>query len=320
MASNKLQAATTPETVFTAQSRPRLLVVDDQPANIQVLYQILSSDYQVFMATSGAQALALCAARQPDLVLLDLIMPDIDGYQVCQRLKEDAATRDIPIIFITAQTDESAEEMGFDLGAVDFISKPINPRIVKARVRTHLMLKAQSDLLRSWAYLDGLTGVHNRRFFDERVNAEMGRAIRNQTPLSLDMLDVDFFKRYNDHYGHQAGDDCLRRVASTLRNNLMRAGDHVARYGGEEFVCLLPDTDFDGAMRIAEAIRNEIKTLQIEHAQSSVAPYVTISLGVGCKPAHLQGSAMTLISLADTQLYKAKEHGRNRLYGAELEA
>jgi diguanylate cyclase (GGDEF)-like protein len=319
MASNIIQAATSHDALFPVQSRPRLLVVDDQPANIQVLYQILSSDYQVFMATSGAQALALCAARQPDLVLLDLIMPDIDGYQVCQKLKEDAATRDIPVIFITAQTDESAEEMGFDLGAVDFISKPINPRIVKARVRTHLMLKAQSDLLRSWAYLDGLTGVHNRRFFDERVNSEMGRAIRNQTPLSLVMLDVDFFKRFNDHYGHQAGDDCLRRVASTLKNSLMRAGDHVARYGGEEFVCLLPDTDFAGAMRLAEAIRHEINGLQIEHAESSVAPYVTVSLGVGCKPAHIHGSAMSLISLADTQLYKAKEHGRHRYYGAELE-
>lgn len=320
MASNIIQTATSHDALFPVQTRPRLLVVDDQPANIQVLYQILSSDYQVFMATSGAQALALCAARQPDLVLLDLIMPDMDGYQVCQRLKEDAVTRDIPVIFITAQTDESAEEMGFDLGAVDFISKPINPRIVKARVKTHLMLKAQSDLLRSWAYLDGLTGVHNRRFFDERVNAEMGRAIRNQTPLSLVMLDVDFFKRFNDHYGHQAGDDCLRRVASTLKNSLMRGGDHVARYGGEEFVCLLPDTDFAGAMRLAEAIRHEINGLQIEHAQSSVAPYVTVSLGIGCKPAHLHASAMSLISLADTQLYKAKEHGRHRYYGAELEA
>jgi diguanylate cyclase (GGDEF)-like protein len=319
MANNIIPPATPHDALFPAQTRPRLLVVDDQPANIQILYQILSNDYQVFMATSGAQALALCVARQPDLVLLDLIMPDIDGYQVCQRLKEDAATRDIPVIFITAKTDESAEEMGFDYGAVDFISKPINPRIVKARVKTHLMLKAQSDLLRSWAYLDGLTGVHNRRFFDERVNAEMGRAIRNQTALSLIMLDVDFFKRYNDHYGHQAGDDCLRRVASTLKNSLMRAGDHVARYGGEEFVCLLPDTDYTGAMQLAEAIRNEIRGLQIEHAESSVAPYVTVSLGVGCKPANLHGSAMTLISLADTQLYKAKEQGRNRIYGAELE-
>lgn len=306
------------EDLFPLPTRPRLLVVDDQATNIQVLYQILSSDYQVLMATSGAQALALCASKQPDLVLLDLVMPDMDGYQVCQRLKSDAATRDIPVIFVTAQTDESAEEKGFDLGAVDFISKPINPRIVRARIKTHLMLKAQSDLLRSWAYLDGLTGVHNRRFFDERVNAEMGRAIRNHTALSLVMLDVDFFKRFNDRYGHQAGDDCLRRVAKTLKSSLMRSGDHIARYGGEEFVCLLPDTGFVGAMQIAETIRKDIGNLQIEHAESSVAPYVTVSLGIGCKPEKAHGTANALINLADTQLYKAKEHGRHRIFGAEL--
>lgn len=306
------------EDFFPSPSRPRLLVVDDQATNIQVLYQILSNDYQVLMATNGAQALALCAAKQPDMVLLDLVMPDMDGYQVCQRLKADAITRDIPVIFITAQTDESAEEKGFDLGAVDFISKPINPRIVRARVKTHLTLKAQSDLLRSWAYLDGLTGVHNRRFFDERVNAEMGRAIRNQTALSIVMLDVDFFKRFNDHYGHQAGDDCLRKVAKTLKASLMRAGDHIARYGGEEFVCLLPDTGFAGAMQLAETIRKDIANLQIEHSQSSVAPFVTVSLGVGCKPEKVHGNANKLINLADTQLYKAKEHGRHRIFGAEL--
>lgn len=318
MTANTYQPPHPSEDLFPLPSKPRLLVVDDQAANIQVLYQILSHDYQVLMATSGAQALALCASKQPDLVLLDLVMPEMDGYQVCQRLKADSITRDIPVIFITAQTDESAEEKGLDLGAVDFISKPINPRIVRARIKTHLMLKAQSDLLRSWAYLDGLTGVHNRRFFDERVNAEMGRAIRNQTALSLVMLDVDFFKRFNDHYGHQAGDDCLRRVAKTLKTSLMRSGDNIARYGGEEFVCLLPDTGFAGAMQLAETIRKDVFDLQIEHATSSVAPFVTVSLGIGCKPEKAHGSANSLINLADTQLYKAKEHGRHRIFGAEL--
>lgn len=304
---------------FVGQARPRLLVVDDQPTNIQVLYQILANDYQVLMATSGKQALALCESKQPDLILLDLIMPDMDGYEVCQALKKNTATKDIPVIFITAQTDESAEEKGLDLGAVDFISKPINPRIVRARVKTHLMLKAQSDLLRSWAYLDGLTGVHNRRYFDEHLNAEMGRAIRNHSAMSLVMLDVDFFKRYNDRYGHQAGDDCLRRVASSLKNSLMRPGDHIARYGGEEFVCLLPETGFAGAMQLAEQIRKEIIGQQIEHADSSVAPFVTVSLGVGSKPENVQGNASALMNLADTQLYKAKEFGRHRIFGAELE-
>lgn len=180
------------------------------------------------------------------------------------------------------------------------------------------MLKAQSDLLRSWAYLDGLTGVHNRRYFDEHLNAEMGRAVRNHSAMSLVMLDVDFFKRYNDRYGHQAGDDCLRRVAHSLRTSLMRPGDHIARYGGEEFVCLLPETGFAGAMQLAEQIRKEIIGQQIEHADSSVAPFVTVSLGVGSKPEHVHASASALMSLADAQLYRAKEAGRHRIYGAEL--
>lgn len=316
----KLQtiAADDNDSNFATQTKPRILVVDDQATNIQVLYQILAGDYQVLMATSGAQALHLCLSKKPDLVLLDLIMPEMDGYQICQHLKADVSTRDIPIIFITAQNDEAAEERGFDLGAVDFISKPVNPRIVRARVKTHLMLKAQSDLLRSWAYLDGLTAVHNRRFFDERIIAEMGRASRNQTALSVVMIDVDFFKRYNDHYGHQAGDDCLRRVASTLKTHLLRSGDHVARYGGEEFVCLLPDTGFAGAMQLATSIRKKIMALQIAHAESSVAPYVTVSLGVGSKPDNVQADARALINLADMQLYKAKETGRHRIIGAEL--
>jgi diguanylate cyclase (GGDEF)-like protein len=132
------------------------------------------------------------------------------------------------------------------------------------------------------------------------------------------MLDVDFFKRFNDHYGHQAGDDCLRRVAKTLKTSLMRSGDNIARYGGEEFVCLLPDTGFAGAMQLAETIRKDVINLQIEHATSSVAPFVTVSLGIGCKPEKAHGSANSLINLADTQLYKAKEHGRHRIFGAEL--
>ncbi|MBY0573072.1 MAG: diguanylate cyclase [Undibacterium sp.] len=306
------------DAAISAAPRPRILVVDDQATNIQVLFQVLTNDYQILMATTGQQALLLCASKKPDLVLLDVIMPEMDGYQVCQTLKNDALTRDIPVIFITAQNDEAAEERGLDCGAVDFICKPINPRIVKARIKTHLMLKAQSDLLRSWAYLDGLTGVHNRRYFDERVAAEMGRATRNKTALSVVMLDVDFFKRYNDRYGHQAGDDCLRRISTTVKNKLMRAGDHIARYGGEEFVCLLPDTGYAGAMRLAEVIGREIIALQIEHSDSSVAPFVTVSLGVASKPAHIMGTAIELISLADAQLYKAKEFGRHRCFGVEL--
>jgi len=298
--------------------RPRLLVVDDQPINIQALYQAFAADHQVFMATTGEQALALCASHQPDLVLLDVVMPDMDGFEVCQRLKADAATRDIPVIFVTAHTDEAAETRGLDLGAVDFISKPINPKIVRARVRTQLTLKSQADLLRHWVYVDGLTGVHNRRYFDERLAAEWGRAVRVGSPLSVVLLDVDCFKRYNDRHGHQAGDDALRRVAATLRTGLKRPGDLVARYGGEEFACLLPNTELPGALALAGRLGEQVHALQIDHGDSLAAPVVTVSVGVCSKPEGTAGTAAALVRAADAQLYLAKSHGRNRACGVEL--
>ncbi len=297
--------------------RPRLLAVDDQPLNIQALYQAFAADHQVLMATGGEQALALCVSQQPDLVLLDVMMPGMDGYEVCRRLKSDRATRDIPVIFVTAHTDEAAETLGLELGAVDFISKPINPKIVRARVKTHLTLKAQSDLLRQWVYIDGLTGVFNRRHFDERLEAEWGRAVRGGTALSVIMLDVDFFKRYNDRYGHQAGDDCLRQIAAVLKSGLRRSADLVARYGGEEFVCLLPDTDLTGAMSLAQRLGQEVFARRIEHADSSAAAVVTVSLGVCSRRSGDSGSAAALLREADAQLYLAKTRGRHQACGVE---
>ena len=298
--------------------RPRLLVVDDQPVNVQALYQVFCADHQVLMATAGVQALALCASKQPDLVLLDVSMPGMDGYEVCQRLKASEATRDIPVIFVTAHNDEAAETRGLDAGAVDFISKPINARIVRARVKTHLTLKAQSDVLRHWVYTDGLTGVYNRRFFDERLAVEWARAARNATALGIVMLDVDFFKHYNDHYGHQAGDECLRHVAAALKRCAKRPGDVVARYGGEEFVCLLPDTGLDGAMQLASQLGQAVFAQQITHADSSVAPVVTVSLGVCSTCACATSSASELLRQADAHLYAAKSLGRHQVNGGEL--
>lgn len=303
-----------------AKHQPRLLVVDDQPANIQVLYQAFCADHQVLMATRGEQALAVCRSKFPDLVLLDVMMPEMDGYEVCQRLKSDETTRDIPVIFVTAHNDEAAETRGLEVGAVDFISKPINRAIVRARVKTHLTLKAQSDLLRSLAFVDGLTGVNNRRHFDIHLDAEWGRAHRNTTQLAVILLDVDFFKRYNDRYGHQAGDACLRRIAATLKSALNRPGDLVARYGGEEFVCLLPDTDLAGAMQVANRLGQEIFALQIAHADSTVAKVVTISLGVCVKRKQSAGNADSLLRGADAQLYEAKNAGRHLARGAEMDA
>jgi len=219
----------------TPLARPRLLVVDDQPINIQVMHQIFGSQYQVFMATSGVQALEFCRRTPPDLILLDVVMPGMDGFEVCQALKTDPDTHDIPVIFVTAHTDAHQETRRLDMGAVDFISKPVNPAVVRARVKTQITLKFQSDLMRKLVFLDGLTGVFNRRYFDQQLSVEVARARRTSSPLALIMLDVDFFKRYNDRYGHQAGDDCLRLIAATLKESLRRPGDLVARYGGEEF-------------------------------------------------------------------------------------
>ena len=190
-----------------ANRRPKILIADDQPTNIRVLYELFRDQCDVFMATTGAQTMQICRAELPDLILLDVVMDDIDGHEVCRRLKADPLTGAIPIIFVTSQNQEADEVIALGLGAVDFITKPINPVIVRARVRTHLTLKLQGDLLRASALLDGLTGVANRRKFDEDVQTDWRQCLRESAPLSLILIDIDYFKLYNDRYGHQAGDN-----------------------------------------------------------------------------------------------------------------
>lgn len=301
------------------QRQPRLLVVDDQPINIQTLYQTFSEDHQVLMATSGAAAMKVCESKQPDLILLDVMMPDMDGYELCRRLKLDAQLRDIPVVFVTARHDEAAEALALDVGAVDFISKPINTRIVRARVKTHLALKSQRDLLQSLAYIDGLTAVFNRRFFDERLAMEWSRSTRNGSPISVILLDVDHFKLYNDCYGHIEGDACLRTVARRLKEHVRRPADLLARYGGEEFGCILPETDLQGAMQLAAQLQHAVFEQQIPHADSPVTAFVTVSLGVASTQGPRdEGNPAELLALADTMLYRSKSDGRNRSTGAEL--
>jgi diguanylate cyclase (GGDEF)-like protein len=303
---------------LTAGPKPKLLIVDDQTINIQVLSQAFSAEFQIFMATSGAKALAICTAQAPDLVLLDVMMPEMDGYEVCTRLKANPLTADIPVIFVTAHTDDASEEHGLEVGAVDFISKPFNIKIVRARVKAHIALKRQSDVLRNFAFIDGLTGVRNRRYFDEHLAIEVARAQRSKMPISLIMIDVDFFKRFNDCYGHQAGDDCLRRLASLFQSCFKRPADFVARYGGEEFVCLLPDTPFEGAFRLAGSIREAAQECQIPHSESSVSPWVTLSLGVATVISDRPATGGELLKLADGNLYQAKNQGRNQVIGSEV--
>jgi diguanylate cyclase (GGDEF)-like protein len=302
----------------SSHGKPKLLVVDDQPINIQVMHQIFGGDYQVFMATNGPQAVSICQSNPPDLVLLDIVMPGMDGFEVCTLLKANDATCNIPVIFVTAHTDAAQETHGLSLGAVDFIAKPVNPAVVRARVKTHLTLKFQSDLLRKLVFLDGLSGVFNRRYFDQQLGVEWARSSRSSSPLSAIMIDVDHFKLFNDCYGHQSGDDCLRQIAVTLKTCLKRPADLVARYGGEEFACILPDTSFDDAMSLANELERRVRALSIPHAKSSVTHVVTVSVGVATRTVDSIDDEAALIGLADAQLYEAKQSGRGRVCGAQL--
>lgn len=300
------------------EAKLKLLVVDDQPINIQVMYQIFGADYQVFMATSGAQALDICQKNCPDLILLDVVMPGMDGFEVCAQLKAHPETKEVPVIFLTAVNDGDQETQGLELGAVDFITKPVNPAVVKARVKTHLTLKQQTDIMRQLAFLDGLTGVYNRRYFDQQFGVEKARAQRNFTPLSLILLDIDYFKRFNDEYGHPAGDECLRQVAAVLKNCLRRPADLLARYGGEEFVCILPETDFDSAMELANVMEQRVRELQIAHAGNESTGYVSISLGVAGLGNDPAANEQNLLEHADHQLYRAKNAGRAQVCGQAI--
>lgn len=293
--------------------RPKLLLVDDQPMNIRVLHQLFRYECDVHMATGGEQAIEVCKALLPDLILLDVVMEGMDGHEVCRRLKADPLTQDIPIIFLSANGEEDDEAIGLELGAVDYIGKPFNPMIVRARVKTHLTLKRQGDYLRSMAMLDGLTGVANRRKLEARLEAAWSQACRDNGPLSLIMIDVDYFKKYNDHYGHQSGDQCLRRLAMALAATLNRPYDLLARYGGEEFACLLPDTDLAGAERVAQKMLAAVAELRIEHLASEVGPQVSLSLGVATVRASARLTPQELLRCADEQLYLAKAGGRARV-------
>lgn len=294
---------------------PTLLLVDDEPTNVALLARIFDPDYEILAATSGTRALALAVEQIPDLILLDVVLPDMDGYQVLKTLKQHPITSDIPVIFVTARNDHVDEAHGLELGAVDYVTKPISPLVVQMRVRNHLELKRARDLLARQAHFDTLTGLANRRHFDEKMETELRRSHRMREPLSLILIDVDHFKQFNDRYGHQAGDDCLREVAGAIAGSLNRPADLAARYGGEEFACVLPGSALDGAERVAEAVRLAILGLNIPHVGS---PHlnVTASLGVAsCRP-DPDTAARTLIQTADACLYKAKASGRNRYSSA----
>jgi diguanylate cyclase (GGDEF)-like protein len=293
--------------------KPTLLIVDDVPGNIMILGDLLGEDYEVRFALSGRDALLAAAEGDVDMILLDVIMPGLDGYQVCRSLKSDDRTADIPVIFITARDDVEDEARGLAMGAVDYITKPFSRAIVKARIKTQVDLKKKTDLLARLAQLDGLTGLANRRRFDQVVEQEWQRGVRAGSWLSLILLDIDHFKSYNDHYGHPTGDTCLKQVAACLEETSGRAADLAARYGGDEFAILMPGTDPAGAQWVADRVRNSVRNHAIEHAESPASTRVTVSIGVASVIPTNLGSPDQLIEFADEVLYAAKARGRDRI-------
>ena len=290
----------------------RILVVDDAMENIQILHAALQDEHEVLFAMDGPRALEIARKQRPDLILLDAVMPGMDGYAVCRELFASPETADIPVIFVTALKSPEDETRALGAGAADFISKPVNAAVVRARVRTQLTVKRQRDALRALILLDPLTGVANRRAFDERLGMEWRRCGRAQLPVSLLMVDIDHFKLYNDHYGHPAGDATLVQVARAMRRAAGRSQDLVARYGGEEFAILLPQLEEQGATGVARRLMHELEMLDIPHAASPTSQRLTVSIGIAAMVPGEHSQPGDLVQVADALLYQAKADGRNR--------
>nr|WP_320133668.1 diguanylate cyclase [uncultured Holophaga sp.] len=296
-----------------SSERCTILAADDSRTIRHLIRTILVREHEVILASDGIEALRLAREATPDLILLDVIMPGLNGFEVCRALKEDPATKEIPVLFLTALSGDTDEALALAGGASDFIIKPISPPVLAARVRHHLELKRSREHLKALTLLDGLTGIANRRRYDEQLQQEWLRCGRSGNPLSLVMGDVDYFKCFNDGYGHLMGDDCLRQVARAMADSLHRPGDLAARYGGEEFVCILPETDLEGARQVAGAIRRAVEGLRMPHSFSPVAGHVTISLGVATAWPSEISRIEDLTRQADLNMYEAKRRGRNRV-------
>lgn len=301
--------------------RCKILLVEDIKSDIHLMRMVLEDEHDIAYMLDGESALEYIEAHYTDLdlIIVDIMLPGMDGYELCERLKNDSRTKDIPLMFITARRGEKDESRGLEMGAVDYITKPFSRPIVRARVKNHLTIKKQQDFLKNLSNIDGLTGISNRRYFDKAIEMEWQRTIRSSEALALIMLDIDFFKKYNDNYGHAAGDECLRKVAHALEYSNKRTSDHVARYGGEEFAIILPDTDAHGAAIAAGRLKDNIESLEIEHAHSSIADHITVSLGAASIDARRgeNASVKTLIEAADEALYEAKAAGRNKVISKE---
>ena len=290
-----------------------ILIVDDEKANRKILKELLQTQAKIIFAKNGQQAIDLAKRHLPDLILMDVLMPDFSGFDVIDVLKNDNKTMSIAIIFITGLTNSDDEARGFSLGCCDYIYKPFKSNIVIARVMMHLELVRQRKLLKEIAHIDALTGVSNRRKMNEVLTEEISANNRDKKSLVVAMLDIDFFKPYNDNYGHGAGDIALRQVGDILRDACQRPRDFVARYGGEEFVIVLPDSTIEGAKLVLNNIIKNINDKAINHEYSDIEKVLTVSIGAIVMDECKRCTVELVLNRADELLYQAKDNGRNQL-------
>ena len=295
------------------ENKPGILIVDDEPSSLKVLNQILSADYEIYMAKSGKEALELAVSEIPDLILLDVVMEDMSGYEVLEQLKEYPETALTPVIFITGLASAEDEEKGLILGAADYITKPFLDVVVRARVKTQINNVRQRREIERLSMTDALTGIPNRRSFDLRLSMEWAHAIREKKPITVMVIDLDNFKAYNDTYKHKQGDVMLKTVADILLSAAKRAQDLAARIGGDEFAILLPNTELQPAIEIAQSLRERIESICVLTGSGDETS-MTISIGVACTWPTPEDLPDNFVDSADSQLYRAKHMGRNTVY------
>ncbi|GAA3956549.1 diguanylate cyclase [Allohahella marinimesophila] len=289
----------------------KVLIVDDNPQLIKMLSAILRGICTVSFALSGEEALKVAAQQKPQVILLDMQLPGMNGFETCRALKSSAETCNAAILFLTAHSESDFEVKALELGAVDFIAKPFNSAVVMARVKTQLLLAAQTETLRQYAERDALTGLYNRRYFDKKLDEEVAWHRRQALPMAVTLLDIDHFKLYNDGYGHVAGDHCLRQVAEILSESLRRPGEFVARYGGEEFCTVHPYNDKEQAGKIGQYLCEQVRKAQIPQEFSPTASFLTVSVGTVSFVPTLDMKLQDVLACADKALYLAKQSGRN---------
>ncbi|MBW1740106.1 MAG: diguanylate cyclase [Deltaproteobacteria bacterium] len=296
----------------------KILVVDDSRLIAHVAKTILTKrGHDVIVAQDGLAGLEAAKSEKPNIILLDLIMPVMDGYQVCQQLKEESSTKEIPVIMLTSKAEPADKVKGLEMGALDYVTKPFDEGELVARVNIQLQLQElykalqeKNRQLQEMANRDGLTGLYNHRYFHEQLSKDFLRARRYHEALSCVLLDIDFFKKFNDTYGHQTGDVVLNTLGRVIKDSI-RDSDLAARYGGEEFALVLYHTDGPAAFQVAERLRQMVEGCEI-HDKDNVL-HVTISVGIATFPHEKIHDSKELIECADKALYRAKEKGRNRV-------